>query len=284
MVWAVSLGTHSVSDSHGRRAVLAQLDVGEPTEIGDVVDQLIAELGGIDVFVNNAGMGIAAPFLEAKFDDWRRTLAVDLDGPFLCLQRAAAAMVEQGRGGRLIAVTSVHEHQPGVGSSAYVAAKHGLGGLMKTIAVELGQHGITANAVAACAALGLPHLVLARPAWDAGGVDLVDSDRDAARRVAVQGHSRVFLTTGRSSIRCMPSTPDCGGLMIGVDISEPNTPPLVMVKVPPCMSSMVRVPSFARRPKSPMTCSISETRNLSASRITGTTRPCGADTATEMSK
>ncbi|HEY5847084.1 MAG TPA: SDR family oxidoreductase [Microlunatus sp.] len=134
--------------SHGRRAVLAQLDVGEPTEIGDVVDQLIAELGGIHVFVNNAGMGLAAPFLEAKFDDWRRTLAVDLDGPFLCLQGAAAAMVEQGRGGRLIAVTSVHEHQPGVGFSAYVAAKHGLGGLMKTIAVELGQHGITANAVA----------------------------------------------------------------------------------------------------------------------------------------
>ena len=57
---------------------------------------------------------------------------------------------------------------------------------------------ITANAAAACAALGLPHLVLARPAWDAGGVDLVDSDRDAARHIAVQGHSRVFLTTGRS--------------------------------------------------------------------------------------
>ena len=134
--------------SHGRRAVLAQLDVGEPAAIGDVVDQLIADLGGIDVFVNNAGMGIAAPFLQATFDDWRRTVAVDLDGPFLCLQRAAAVMVEQGTGGRLIAVTSVHEHQPGVGSSAYVAAKHGLGGLMKTIAVELGQHGITANAVA----------------------------------------------------------------------------------------------------------------------------------------
>jgi NAD(P)-dependent dehydrogenase (short-subunit alcohol dehydrogenase family) len=117
--------------SHGRRAVLAQLDVGEPDAVGDVVDQLIDDLGGVDVFANNAGMGITTPFLEAKFDDWRRILAVDLDGPFLCLQRAAAAMVEQGRGGRLIAVTSVHEHQPGVGASAYVAAKHGLGGLMK---------------------------------------------------------------------------------------------------------------------------------------------------------
>ena len=57
---------------------------------------------------------------------------------------------------------------------------------------------ITANAAAACVALGLPHLVLARPAWDPGGVDLVGSDREAARRVARDGYSRVFLTTGRS--------------------------------------------------------------------------------------
>jgi NAD(P)-dependent dehydrogenase (short-subunit alcohol dehydrogenase family) len=57
-------------------------------------------------------------------------------------------MVSAGNGGRLIAVTSVHEHQPRVGSAAYDAAKHGLGGLMKTFALELGQYGITANCVA----------------------------------------------------------------------------------------------------------------------------------------
>jgi hypothetical protein len=57
-------------------------------------------------------------------------------------------MVDAGRGGRIIAVTSVHEHQPRVGSSAYDAAKHGLGGLIKTIALELGDRGITANTVA----------------------------------------------------------------------------------------------------------------------------------------
>lgn len=57
-------------------------------------------------------------------------------------------MVRAGSGGRLIAITSVHEHQPRVGSSAYDAAKHGLGGLMKTVALELGQYAITANCVA----------------------------------------------------------------------------------------------------------------------------------------
>lgn len=75
-------------------------------------------------------------------------MAVDLDGAFVCLQAAARHLVQAGNGGRLIGVTSVHEHQPKVGSSAYDAAKHGLGGLLKTIALELGEHGITANAVA----------------------------------------------------------------------------------------------------------------------------------------
>jgi NAD(P)-dependent dehydrogenase (short-subunit alcohol dehydrogenase family) len=134
--------------SHGRNAVVAQLDTSDLEGAGEVTDRLISDLGGVDVFVNNAGTGIGGLFLETKLDEWRKTMAVDLDGAFVVMQRAAAAMVEQGRGGRLIAVTSVHEHQPRVGSSAYDAAKHGLGGLMKTIALELGQYGITANSVA----------------------------------------------------------------------------------------------------------------------------------------
>ena len=72
--------------------------------------------------------------------------------------------------------------------------------------------------------------------------------------------------------------------MIGVDISEPNTPPLEMVKVPPFMSSIVSVPSLARLPKSAMVFSISAKLMPAASRTTGTTRPFGADTATEMSR
>ena len=134
--------------SLGRRAVVAQLDTTDLPGCGDVVDALADELGGVDVFVNNAGTGDNAPLLEMTYEQWRHTVATDLDGAFVCLQRAARRMVEAGRGGRLIAVTSVHEHQPRVGSSAYDAAKHGLGGLMKTIALELGSHGITANAVA----------------------------------------------------------------------------------------------------------------------------------------
>jgi NAD(P)-dependent dehydrogenase (short-subunit alcohol dehydrogenase family) len=73
---------------------------------------------------------------------------VDLSGAFVCIQTAAKRMVQAGNGGRIIAISSVHEHQPRVGSSAYDAAKHGLGGLIKTAALELGQYAITANTVA----------------------------------------------------------------------------------------------------------------------------------------
>ena len=132
----------------GVKAEIAHLDTSDLNSCGDVIDDLAGRLGGVDVFVNNAGTGSATPALDMKLEQWRHVLATDLDGAFACLQRAARRMVKAGQGGRLIAVTSVHEHQPRVGSAAYDAAKHGLGGLMKTLALELGRYGITANCVA----------------------------------------------------------------------------------------------------------------------------------------
>lgn len=134
--------------SLGRNAVTGRLDTTDLAACGDAVDALAEKLGGLDVFVNNAGTGDNGPFLDMPLDDWRHTVAADLDGAFVCIQRAARRMVAAGNGGRIIGVTSVHEHQPRVGSAAYDAAKHGLGGLLKTVALELGEHGITANAVA----------------------------------------------------------------------------------------------------------------------------------------
>ncbi|HET9058320.1 MAG TPA: SDR family oxidoreductase [Acidimicrobiales bacterium] len=135
-------------EATGRRAVAAYLDTSDVPACGDVIDELVQELGGLDVFVNNAGTGSSAPFLELTLDQWRHTMAVDLEGAFVCMQRAARHMVERAQEGRIIAITSVHEHQPRVGSAAYDAAKHGLGGLVKTMALELGHYGITVNAVA----------------------------------------------------------------------------------------------------------------------------------------
>src|SRR5215217_3754523 len=134
--------------ARGRRAEVRPLDLTRLPEAADVVDELADALGGVDVLVNVAGAGHSTPVLELDYDTWREVLAADLDGAFLCLQRAARRMVAAGRGGRIVNVTSVHEHQPRVGSGAYCAAKGGLGLLTRVAALELAEHGITVNAVA----------------------------------------------------------------------------------------------------------------------------------------
>ena len=132
----------------GRRAEVRHLDLTQLPAAADVVDELAEALGGVDVLVNNAGTGHSTPLLDLDYDTWREVLATDLDGAFLCLQRAARRMVAAGRGGRIVNVTSVHEHQPRVGSGAYCAAKGGLGLLTRVAVLELAEHGITVNAVA----------------------------------------------------------------------------------------------------------------------------------------
>ncbi|TCC51458.1 SDR family oxidoreductase [Kribbella pittospori] len=132
----------------GKRATVAHLDLEVLPDAAQVIDELADDLGGVDVLVANSGTGTSEIAVDLTYDDWRKVISVDLDGAFLCLQRAARRMIAAGRGGRLIAVTSVHEHQPRVGAAPYDAAKGGLGLLMKTLALELGEHGITANSVA----------------------------------------------------------------------------------------------------------------------------------------
>ncbi|MEU6669073.1 SDR family oxidoreductase [Streptomyces sp. NPDC046727] len=134
--------------AHGRRAAVARLDLTRLPEAADTVDELCDELGRLDVLVNNAGTGTMAPFLDLTLTDVRRVLDVDLVGPFLLGQRAARRMIRQGDGGRIVNVTSVHEHQPRVGAAPYCAAKAGLGLLTQVMALELAEYGITVNAVA----------------------------------------------------------------------------------------------------------------------------------------
>lgn len=132
----------------GQRVEVRHLDLTEPSRGAEVVDDLAGALGGLDVLVNNAGTGSATPFLELSLDQWRQVLTVDLDGAFACAQAAARHMVPAGGGGRIVNVTSVHEHVPLPGAAPYCAAKGGLGLLTKVMALELAPHGITVNSVA----------------------------------------------------------------------------------------------------------------------------------------
>jgi NAD(P)-dependent dehydrogenase (short-subunit alcohol dehydrogenase family) len=134
-------------EAAGQLAVMRRLDVNEPSA-PSVVRDLAGALGGLDVFVNNAGVNPRTPFLELAADEWRATIETNLTGALVCGQEAARLMVAAGAAGRIINVTSVHEHAPLRHASAYCASKGGLGLLTKVMALELAEHGITVNAVA----------------------------------------------------------------------------------------------------------------------------------------
>ncbi len=139
--------TREEIERRGGQCVVLQQDLSSP-DTGDIVDELVGQIGGLGVLVNNAGTGQNEPAIAMSYDRWRQVVATDLDGPFLCAQRAARHLIHAGHGGRIINVTGVHEHVPRVGSAAYCAAKGGLGMLTKVLALELSQYAITVNSVA----------------------------------------------------------------------------------------------------------------------------------------
>jgi NAD(P)-dependent dehydrogenase (short-subunit alcohol dehydrogenase family) len=135
-------------EAAGRRAHVAHLDAAQPAAAAAVVDQLADALGGVDVLVNCAGAGHVSSVLDVTLDEWRQVLDTDLVGAFFIAQAAARRMIAAGHGGRIVNVTSVHEHVPLRDAVAYVAAKHALGGVTKCLALELAEHAITVNSVA----------------------------------------------------------------------------------------------------------------------------------------
>lgn len=132
----------------GRRAESVQLDLAHLPDGAAGIDELISRFGRVDALVNNAGAMSKHPFLDVTLEEWRELFTVDVDGAFLCSQKVARAMVSQGQGGRIVNITSVHEHTPLPEACAYTAAKHALGGLTKSMAMELVHHKILVNAVA----------------------------------------------------------------------------------------------------------------------------------------
>lgn len=139
--------TRAAIEARGQRCFVERFDAASP-EAGDVVDRLAEQLGGLGVLVNVAGTGVSDRVVDLELDQWRHVLATDLDGPFLTCRAAARRMIADGVPGRIVNVTSVHEHLPRLGASAYCAAKAGLGMLTQVLALELGEHAITVNSVA----------------------------------------------------------------------------------------------------------------------------------------
>jgi NAD(P)-dependent dehydrogenase (short-subunit alcohol dehydrogenase family) len=132
--------------AHGVRASVRRLDLTDRP--GDTIDELAVDLDGLWGLVACAGANHRAGTLDDTPEGWRRALEVNLTGPFQCAQAAARRLVAAERGGRIVAVTSVHEHAPLEFAAAYAAAKAGLGMAVRVMALELAPFGVTVNAVA----------------------------------------------------------------------------------------------------------------------------------------
>lgn len=128
------------------KAVYSPADMTRPAEIADMIAQAKRELGSVDVLVNNAGIQYVAPVDEFPPEKWDQIIAVNLTAAFHTT-RAAVPMMKANRWGRIINIASAHGLIASPFKSAYIAAKHGIVGLTKTVALEIAEQGITCNAI-----------------------------------------------------------------------------------------------------------------------------------------
>ena len=131
----------------GGTAMAVAMDVTSEEQVDAGVAATVAAYGGVDVLVSNAGVQIVHPVEDFPFADWKKMLAIHLDGAFLTTKACVPHMKKSGRGGSIVYMGSVHSKLASVLKSAYVTAKHGLLGLARTVAKEGGPHGIRANVI-----------------------------------------------------------------------------------------------------------------------------------------
>lgn len=123
-------------------------DVRDPEQVRALAAHAVKAHGGLDIWINNAGIGyIMKPLMEVTPEDWRAVIDVNLSGCFYGIQAAAELMIQQGRGGRIVNIASQAAKSGFPHAQAYTASKHGLVGLTRSAAIELGPHGITLNNV-----------------------------------------------------------------------------------------------------------------------------------------
>jgi len=121
------------------------MDVADEKAVNDGVATVVAEFGGVDILVSNAGIQIVHPIEEFPFAEWKKMLAIHLDGAFLTTKACLPHMYKSGRGGSVIYMGSVHSKEASLLKAPYVTAKHGLIGLCKVVAKEGAKHGVRAN-------------------------------------------------------------------------------------------------------------------------------------------
>jgi 3-hydroxybutyrate dehydrogenase len=132
---------------NGGSALALTMDVTNEEAVNAGIADTVSRFGGIDVLVSNAGIQIVNRIEDYAFSDWKKMMAIHLDGAFLTTKAAVKHMYASGKGGAVIYMGSVHSHEASQLKSAYVTAKHGLLGLARVVAKEGGPHGVRANVV-----------------------------------------------------------------------------------------------------------------------------------------
>jgi 3-hydroxybutyrate dehydrogenase len=131
----------------GGKAMAVAMDVTSETAVNDGVAAVVSGFGGVDVLVSNAGIQIVHPIEEFSYAEWKKMLAIHVDGAFLTTKACLPHMYKSGRGGSVIYMGSVHSKEASLLKAAYVTAKHGLIGLAKVVAKEGAKHGVRANVI-----------------------------------------------------------------------------------------------------------------------------------------
>lgn len=131
----------------GGQAMGIVMDVSSEEQVNAGVSAVVEEFGGIDILVSNAGIQIVHPLEEFKFAEWKKMLAIHLDGAFLTTRACLPHMYNSGRGGSIIYMGSVHSKEASKLKAPYVTAKHGLIGLAKVVAKEGAKYGVHANVI-----------------------------------------------------------------------------------------------------------------------------------------
>ena len=131
----------------GGKAMSLPMDVTDEQAVNDGVAAVARSFGGVDVLVSNAGIQIVHPIEEFSFGEWKKMLAIHLDGAFLTTRACVPHMYQSGRGGSIIYMGSVHSKEASKLKAPYVTAKHGLIGLAKVVAKEGAAHGVRANVI-----------------------------------------------------------------------------------------------------------------------------------------
>jgi 3-oxoacyl-[acyl-carrier protein] reductase len=135
-------------NASGGTARALRLDVTKSDEIDGAIKDTFKAFGALTIHVNNAGVTDRVPFLSMPLDFWERVLRINLTGAMLCGQAAARAMIQAGKGGRIINIASISGQRGGSERAAYGASKAGLINLTAVMAIELAPHNITVNAIA----------------------------------------------------------------------------------------------------------------------------------------